>query len=84
MHPKQKVAIVFSVVTLTPIFALSQEKTLQVRVVSKGPKEIKVKTKGAGGWSEKTLSFDSKTKRIENAQEGSKVAIKYLEKGYTG
>lgn len=77
---KQKIAMVFLAVTLTPIFALAQEKTLAVRVVSKSPKEIKVKTKGAGGWSEKTLSFDSKTKGIENAKEGSKVTIKYVEK----
>ena len=80
MHFKQKITMLFLAVTLTPIFALAQEKTLAVRVVSKGPKEIKVKTKGSGGWSEKTLSFDSKTKGVENAKEGSKVTIKYLEK----
>jgi len=80
MHFKQKITMLFLAVTLTPIFALTQEKTLAVRVVSKGPKEIKVKTKGSGGWSEKTLSFDSKTKGVENAKEGSKVTIKYLEK----
>jgi hypothetical protein len=65
---------------VTPLLVFAQEKTLQVRVASKGQKEIKVKTKGTGGWSEKTLTFDSKTKGIENAKEGSKVTIKYVEK----
>ena len=57
MHIKQKIAIMLLAVTLTPNFALTQEKTLQVRVVSKSQKEIKVKTKGAGGWSEKDAYF---------------------------
>jgi hypothetical protein len=80
VYIKQKIAIMLLAVTLTPNFALTQEKTLQVRVVSKSQKEIKVKTKGPGGWSERTLTFDSKTKGIENAKEGSKVTIKYFEK----
>jgi len=81
MNLKQKIAILFLGAALTtPALVFAQEKTLQVRVVSKGAKEIKVKTKGAGGWSEKTLTFDSKTKGIENAKEGSKVTVKYVEK----
>ena len=81
MNLKEKIAILFLGAALTTsTFVFAQEKTIQVRVVSKGAKEIKVKTKGAGGWSEKTLAFDSKTKGIENAKEGSKVTVKYVEK----
>jgi len=81
LNLKQKVTILFSAAALTvPALVFAQEKTMPVRVVSKSAKEIKVKTKGAGGWSDKTFIFDSKTKGIENAKEGSKVTVKYLEK----
>jgi hypothetical protein len=65
--------------TLTSIRVTAQEKEFSVRVVSKGQKEIKVKTKEASGWREKTLSVDSKTKGIENVKAGAKVRIKYIE-----
>jgi hypothetical protein len=81
MNFKQKISILFLAAALTtPALIFAQEKAMPVRVVSKGAKEIKVKTKGAGGWSEKTFTFDSKTKGIENAKEGSKVTVKYVEK----
>ncbi|HTN69799.1 MAG TPA: hypothetical protein VMO00_01790 [Methylomirabilota bacterium] len=81
MNFKQKLSILFLGAALTtPALVFAQEKTLPVTIVSKSAKEIKVKTKGAGGWSDKTFIFDSKTKGIENAKEGSKVTVKYLEK----
>ena len=80
MQLKKKIAIAFLAATLTPIYVAAQEKEFAVRVVSREQKEIKVKTKGAGGWTQKTLSVDSKTKGIENAKEGAKVTVKYTEK----
>jgi hypothetical protein len=62
--------------TLAPVYAAAQDMEMKATVVSKGEKEIKVKTKDA----EKTLSIGSKTKGVENATEGSKVTIKYTEK----
>ena len=78
MYLKQRIAIAFLTATI-PIYVAAQEKEFNVRVVSKGQKEIKVKTKEASGWHEKTLSADSKTKGIENAKAGAKVTIKYTE-----
>jgi cold shock CspA family protein len=49
---------------------------MKATVVTKGEKEIKVKTKD----DEKTILVGSKTKGMENAKEGSKVTIKYTEK----
>jgi hypothetical protein len=48
MQLRKKIAIVFLAATLTPIYVAAQEKEFAVRVVSRGQKEIKVKTKGAG------------------------------------
>jgi hypothetical protein len=80
MQLKKKIAIVFLAPTLTPIYVAAQEKEFAVRVVSRGQKEIKVKTKGVGGWTQKTLSVDSKTKGIENAKEGGKVTVSILKR----
>jgi hypothetical protein len=64
------------VLTLVPAYVAAQEMEFKATVVSKGEKDIKVKTKD----EEKTLTIGSKTKGVENAKEGSKVTIKYTEK----
>jgi hypothetical protein len=62
---------------LVPAYvAAAEDMELKATVVSKGEKEIKVKTKD----DEKTILVGSKTKGLENAKEGSKVTIKYTEK----
>ena len=53
MQLKKKIAIAFLAATLTPIYVAAQEKEFAVRVVSREQKEIKVKTKGVGGWTQK-------------------------------
>ncbi len=54
----------------------AEDMELKATVVTKGEKDIKVKTKD----DEKTILVGSKTKGLENAKEGSKVTIKYSEK----
>jgi hypothetical protein len=76
MNLKAKIAAVLLALTLAPAYVGAQEKEMKATVVSKGEKEIKVKTKT----DEKTFLIGSKTKGVENAKEGSKVTIKYTEK----
>jgi hypothetical protein len=76
MTVKKKIAAVLLALALAPAYVAAQEKEFKATVVSKGEKDIKVKTKD----EEKTLLIGSKTKGLENAKEGSKVTIKYTEK----
>ena len=66
----------FLALTLAPVCVAAQEMEMKATVVTKGEKDIKVKTKD----DEKTILIGSKTKGVENAKEGSKVTIKYTEK----
>jgi hypothetical protein len=83
MNLKKKIAVVLLALTLAPAYVPAQEKEtkgedkeMKATVVTKGEKEIKVKSKD----EEKTLRVGTKTKGIENAKEGAKVTIKYSEK----
>ena len=76
MSLKKKLAVALFAMTLAPAYVAAQDMEFNGTVVSKGEKEIKVKTKEG----EKTLLVGSKTKGLENAKEGSKVTIKYTEK----
>lgn len=77
MNLKKTIGTALLALTLVPAYVVAQEAMeFKATVVSKGEKDIKVKTKD----EEKTLLIGSKTKGIENAKEGSKVTIKYTEK----
>jgi hypothetical protein len=76
MNLKRTIGTALLAVTLAPIYVAAQDMELKATVVSKGEKDIKVKTKD----DEKTILVGSKTKGLENAKEGSKVTIKYTEK----
>jgi hypothetical protein len=76
MNLKRTIGTALLALTLVPAYVAAQDMELKATVVSKGEKDIKVKTKD----EEKTLLIGSKTKGIENAKEGSKVTIKYTEK----
>jgi len=76
MNLKKTIGAVLLALTLVPAYVAAQEMELKATVVSKGEKDIKVKTKD----DEKTILIGSKTKGVENATEGSKVTIKYTEK----
>jgi len=76
MKLKRTIGTALLALTLAPAYVAAQDMELKATVVSKGEKDIKVKTKDA----EKTILIGSKTKGIENAKEGSKVTIKYTEK----
>ena len=76
MNIKRTIGIALLALTLAPAFVSADDMEMKATVVSKGEKDIKVKTKDA----EKTILIGSKTKGIENAKEGSKVTIKYTEK----
>jgi hypothetical protein len=76
MNWKRAIVTALLALTLIPAYVAAQEMELKATVVSKGEKDIKVKTKD----DEKTILIGSKTKGIENAKEGSKVTIKYTEK----
>ena len=76
MNLKRTIGTALLALTLAPAYVAAQDMELKATVVSKGEKDIKVKTKDA----EKTILIGSKTKGIENAKEGSKVTIKYTEK----
>ncbi|HEV8343492.1 MAG TPA: hypothetical protein VGR30_14060 [Candidatus Binatia bacterium] len=80
MNLKKKIAVVLLALTLAPAYVVAQEKAeekeMKATVVTKGEKEIKVKSKD----EEKTLRVGTKTKGMENAKEGAKVTIKYSEK----
>src|SRR5205807_1004378 len=77
MNLKRTIGTALLALTLVPAYvAAAEDMELKATVVSKGEKEIKVKTKD----DEKTILVGSKTKGLENAKEGSKVTIKYTEK----
>jgi hypothetical protein len=76
MRMKSKIAAVLLALTLAPAYVMAEDE-MKATVVSKGEKEIKVKTAKD---AEKTLLIGSKTKGVENAKEGAKVTIKYSEK----
>ena len=76
MNLKRTFGTALLALTLAPVYVAAQDMELKATVVSKGEKDIKVKTKD----DEKTILIGSKTKGVENAKEGSKVTIKYTEK----
>lgn len=76
MNIKRTIGTALLALTLAPAFVAADDMEMKATVVSKGEKDIKVKTKDA----EKTILVGSKTKGLENAKEGSKVTIKYTEK----
>jgi hypothetical protein len=78
MKLQRTMGIVLLALTLAPAYAAvaAEDMELKATVVTKGEKDIKVKTKD----DEKTILVGSKTKGLENAKEGSKVTIKYTEK----
>jgi len=76
MNLKRTFGTALLALTLAPAYVVAQDMELKATVVSKGEKDIKVKTKD----DEKTILIGSKTKGVENAKEGSKVTIKYTEK----
>ena len=76
MNLKRAIGTALLALTLAPAYVVAQDMELKATVVSKGEKDIKVKTKD----DEKTILIGTKTKGIENATEGSKVTIKYTEK----
>jgi hypothetical protein len=76
MNMKRTLGAALLAITLAPVYVSAQEMELKATVVTKGEKDIKVKTKD----DEKTILVGSKTKGLENAKEGSKVTIKYTEK----
>jgi len=76
MNMKRAMGVALLALTLAPAYVAADDMEMKATVVSKGEKDIKVKTKDA----EKTILIGSKTKGVENAKEGSKVTIKYTEK----
>jgi len=76
MNLKRTIGTALLALTLAPAYVAAQDMELKATVVSKGEKDIKVKTKD----DEKTILIGTKTKGVENAKEGSKVTIKYTEK----
>ena len=78
MKLQRTMGIVLLDLTLAPAYVAvaAEDMELKATVVTKGEKDIKVKTKD----DEKTILVGSKTKGLENAKEGSKVTIKYTEK----
>ena len=78
MNVKKTVGTALLALTLAPAYlaVAAEDMELKATVVTKGEKDIKVKTKD----DEKTILVGSKTKGLENAKEGSKVTIKYSEK----
>jgi hypothetical protein len=76
MKVKRMIGTAFLALTLAPVYVAAQDMEMKATVVTKGEKDIKVKTKDA----EKTILIGTKTKGLENAKEGSKVTIKYTEK----
>ncbi len=76
MNIRKTIGIALLSLTLAPVYVAAQDMEMKATVVTKGEKEIKVKTKD----DEKTILVGTKTKGMENAKEGSKVTIKYTEK----
>jgi len=76
MNLKRTIGTALLALTLAPVYVAAQDMEMKATVVTKGEKDIKVKTKDA----EKTILIGTKTKGVENAKEGSKVTIKYTEK----
>ena len=61
---------------MIPVFAHADERKAMVVKVDKNKREIIVKTKEG----EKTFTYRSSTKGIENAKDGAKVTIVYEKK----
>jgi phosphoribosylformylglycinamidine (FGAM) synthase-like amidotransferase family enzyme len=83
MNLKQKVAAILLALVLAPVYVgttgvaiADSHMEFNATVVSKEEKSIKVKTKDG----EKTVLIGKSTKGVDNAKEGSKVTIKYMEK----
>ena len=76
MHIRKTIGTALLALTLAPAYVAAQDMEMKATVVTKGEKDIKVKTKD----DEKTILIGTKTKGIEHAKEGSKVTIKYTEK----
>ena len=76
MNIRKTIGTALLALTLAPVYVAAQDMEMKATVVTKGEKEIKVKTKD----DEKTILVGTKTKGLENAKEGSKVTIKYTEK----
>jgi hypothetical protein len=76
MNLRRTLGTALLALTLAPVYVAAQDMEMKATVVTKGDKDIKVKTKD----DEKTILIGTKTKGIENAKEGSKVTIKYTEK----
>ena len=76
MNIRKTIGAALLALTLVPAYVAAQDMEMKATVVTKGEKDIKVKTKD----DEKTVLIGSKTKGLENAKEGSKVTIKYTEK----
>ena len=76
MTMRRTIGAALLAITLVPAYGVAQDMEMKATVVTKGEKDIKVKTKD----DEKTVLIGSKTKGIENAKDGSKVTIKYTEK----
>ncbi|HWN10102.1 MAG TPA: hypothetical protein VNO50_12695 [Pyrinomonadaceae bacterium] len=76
MNIRRTIGIALLALTLAPAYVAAQDMEMKATVVTKGEKDIKVKTKD----DEKTILVGTKTKGLENAKEGSKVTIKYTEK----
>jgi hypothetical protein len=76
MNLKKNVAAILFALFLAPAYVGAQDMEFNAIVVSKEEKSIKVKTKDG----EKTVLIGKSTKGTENAKEGSKVTIKYMEK----
>ncbi len=76
MNLKKKVAAILLALALAPAYVVAQDMEFNAIVVSKEKNSIKVKTKDG----EKTVLIGKVTKGVDNAKEGSKVTIKYMEK----
>jgi uncharacterized protein (UPF0333 family) len=76
MNLKGKAAAILLALVLAPAYVVAQDMEFNATVVSKEEKSIKVKTKDG----EKTVLIGKSTKGVDNAKEGSKVTIKYMEK----
>ena len=67
MKIRKTVGIALLALSLAPAYVAAQDMEMKATVVTKGEKEIKVKTKD----DEKSILVGSKTKGLENAKEGS-------------
>ncbi len=73
MQLKKQILALATVLALSSTMAFAEEQKATVVKLNKDKREIVVKTKGG----EKTFSYRSSTKGIENAKDGAKVTIEY-------